>query len=134
MRNSSVVALLAAVTFAAAACKKGPGEGGEASIRGYVHVEQYNAFFTVLTGEYAGADEEVFIIYGDDVSYGDRLFASYDGRFEFKYLRKGKYKIYVYSEDTTLSDTVGVIPVVREVEITEKKQVVDAGTFVVKHN
>jgi hypothetical protein len=29
---------------------------------------------------------------------------------------------------------VGLIPVVREVEITGKNQVVDAGTFVVKHN
>jgi len=122
------------VAFLTLSCKKGPGEGGNSSITGFVQVVQYNAFYTQVTGQYPGADEEVFIIYGDDIGYGDKIFASYDGRFEFKYLRKGTYTLYVYSGDTTLSDTVGKIPVVRQVEITENKQTVDAGTFIVKKN
>ena len=134
MSRISLFMLLSFVSMLALSCKKGPGEGGNSSITGAVKVIQYNAFYTIVTGEYVGADEEVFIIYGDDISYGDRVFASPDGRFEFKYLRKGNYRLYVYSGDTTLSDTVGKIAVFKDVEITEKDQVVDVGTFEIKNN
>ncbi len=131
IRSIPFVFLLAVILVS---CKKGPGEGGSSSITGYVKVVQYNAFYTQVLGEHDGADEEVFIIYGDDISYGDRLWTSPDGRFEFKYLRKGNYRVYVYSGDTTLSDTVGKIPVIHNVEITGNDQVVDAGTFIIKRN
>lgn len=112
-------------------CEKGPGEGGNSSIKGYVHVVEYNASFAIVQGEYPGADKDVYIIYGDDISYGDRLKASYDGTFEFKYLRPGKYTIYVYSEDSTqiLTGLSADKVISKQVEITSKKQVIDAGTF-----
>jgi len=114
-----------------AACKKEAGEGGNSSITGYVHVTDYNATFLIVQGEYPGANEYVYIIYGDDVSYGDRIRTTYDGRFEFKYLREGKYKVYVYSDDSTLS---GTSVVVKDAEITSKKQTVDIGTIEIKKN
>lgn len=112
-------------------CEKDAGEGGNSSIKGYVHVTDYNASFIIVQGEYPGADEDVYIVYGDDVAPADRMQAGPDGMFEFKYLREGKYKIYVYSEDTTLS---GHSVVLKDVEITSKKQTVDAGTFEIKKN
>ena len=112
-------------------CEKEAGEGGNSSIKGYIHVKDYNISFLILQAEYPGANEDVYIIYGDDISYGDRIQASPDGTFEFKYLRKGKYKVYVYSDDTTAS---GQSVVVKEVEIARKKMTVDAGTFEIKKN
>lgn len=116
------------------ACKKGPGEGGTSSIKGYVHVKDYDAFFTTVQFEYDGADEDVYIIYGDDISYGDHIKSGYDGKFEFKYLREGKYRVYVYSADTLQTDSIDKLTVIKDVEITAKKQTVDAGTFEIKTN
>lgn len=113
------------------ACKKGPGEGGNSSISGKIHVRNYNASFTSLNGQYPGAGENVYIIYGDDLSYGDKIDASYDGVFEFKYLRPGKYKIFIYSKDSTMLSPSGLVTVAKDVEITKKKQKVDAGTITI---
>ena len=113
------------------ACEKDEGEGGNSSITGYVHVTDYNASFLIVQGEYPGADEDIFIVYGDDISFGDRSRTGPDGRFEFKYLREGKYTIYAYSDDTTLSgNSVVSVPV----EITKKKQTVDIDTLHIKKN
>ena len=116
-------------------CKKSPGEGGNSSIRGKVITEEWNKTFTVKNFEYPGADEDVFIIYGDEVTYGERIRTSYDGAFEFKYLRPGKYKIYVYSQQyQTSSNQSPLTPVIKEVEITQKKQIEDIGTLVIKRD
>ena len=40
---------------------------------------------------------DVYIIYGDNVTYGDDQKTNYDGSYEFRYLRKGGYKIYAYT-------------------------------------
>lgn len=119
--------LISSVLFTS--CEKGPGEGGTSSIKGYVHVTDYNATMLIVQGEYPGADEEVYIIYGDDLAYGDRIRTLPDGTFEFKYLREGKYTVYIYQDDTTLS---GKSVVSRQVEITDKKQTVDLGRIDIK--
>ena len=82
------------------ACKKTAGEGGTSTIRGTVYVRNYNSNFSTLLGKYPGADFDVYIIYGDDATYGERIRSGPDGIFEFKYLRKGNYKVYVYSNDS----------------------------------
>lgn len=102
-------------------CKKPAGEGGKASIKGTLWIEDWNSSFTIKNSEYAAYDEDVYIIYGDDVSYSDKTKSNYNGEYEFKYLRKGKYKIYVYSKDKTLTSPSGEVSVVKEVEITNKK-------------
>jgi hypothetical protein len=105
-----------------AACKKSPGEGGKSSIKGKIKVEDWNGAFTIKNGEYAGADEDVYIVYGNHVGYDDRTRTDYNGEFEFRYLRKGKYKIFVYSEDKTLQSQSGNVAVVKEVELSGKKE------------
>lgn len=103
-------------------CEKEPGEGGNSTIFGKVYVKDYNGTFTVLNGEYYGQDEDVYIIYGDDKTYSDHVSTNYDGVYEFKYLRPGKYTVYTYSKDSTLQSPSGVYEVKQEVEITEKNQ------------
>jgi hypothetical protein len=111
------------------ACKKTAGEGGKASIAGKIWVEDWNAAFTIKNGEYAGYDQDVYILYGDAVSYSDKTKANYNGEFQFNYLRKGKYSIYVYSKDKTLTSKSGDTVLVQTVEITSNKQHIDLSTF-----
>lgn len=130
--NTIILIVFAGIVFTA--CKKDAGEGGNSSITGYVHETNYNASYTFVQGDYDAADEDIYIIYGDDISIGDRTRTSPDGRFEFKFLRKGKYRLYVYTGDTTVTDTIGKVAVIKDVEITKKKQTVDCGTFEIKSN
>jgi len=111
------------------ACKKTAGEGGTSSIKGSIVVEDWNKSFTIKNGEYPGFDEDVYIIYGDDINYGDRTKANNKGEFEFKYLRKGKYKIYVYSEDKTLQAVSGTISIEKTAEISKNKSTVTMEEF-----
>lgn len=131
MKINSCFLLLSLLVFA---CKKEEGVGGKANIRGFVWLKEYNSSFSTLQLEREGYDQYVYIQYGDDISYGDRIKTSYDGRFEFKYLRPGKYKIYCYSLDP--SDTDNVKPektmvVMQEVEITSKKETIDLDTLII---
>jgi hypothetical protein len=127
-----VVMLLFSNTISS--CKKGPGEGGTSSITGYVHVTRYNSTFVVVDTMFDGADEDVYIIYGDDISFGDRTKTNPEGRFEFKYLREGSYKVYVYSEGNRDTFPSGNYAVYKDVEITDKKQTVDVGIIEIKKN
>ncbi|MDI1355592.1 MAG: hypothetical protein PSX36_11775 [bacterium] len=112
-------------------CKKTAGEGGSANIRGSVWVEDWNTAFTIKNGEYAGADTDVYIIYGNDLSYGDKTKASYDGSFEFKYLREGNYKVYVYSKDRTFTSQSGDTVFVKEVTVNKRKQTITLDQFTI---
>lgn len=112
-------------------CKKTAGEGGKASIYGKVVTENYNGNFTVLNDVYAAADVDVFIVYGNETNYGDKQATNYKGEFEFKYLRKGNYKIYVYSQDSSFTSASGDTVMIREVEIKEKKEKVNVGTITI---
>lgn len=128
MKTSAIlnkaIAILA-ITCLFVSCKKPPGEGGKARIRGTVWMEEWNTTLTVKSSDYAAYDEDVYIIYGDDVSYSDKTKTNYNGEFEFKYLRKGKYKIYVYTESKVFPPVSGAgkFSIVMDVEIKDKKEV-----------
>ncbi|MEI6899861.1 MAG: hypothetical protein WCL00_08285 [Bacteroidota bacterium] len=100
-------------------CKKDPGEGGTSSLFGKVYAKDYNSTFTVLQGEYYVPDKWVFIVYGDEKDYGNRIRTNYDGTYEFKYLRPGTYHIYVYSKDSTLQTNASVA-VLKDVTISSQ--------------
>jgi hypothetical protein len=124
MRTKFLFAALSLLIFTSS-CKKPEGQGGTSSIKGKILVEDWNKSFTVKNGEYPGYDTDVYIIYGNDVNYGDKTKANYNGEFEFKYLQKGKYKVYVYSKDKTLQSVSGDVSIVKDVEVTKKKQIVE---------
>ena len=112
-------------------CAKEAGEGGNSGISGSVIVHNYNSSYTELNGIYPGADEDVYIVYGDDLSYSERIRTNYNGVYEFKYLREGDYTIYVYSEDSTLTLPSGKYAVIRNVTITGNRQHVKAEDIII---
>lgn len=117
MKYSIGVALIALILISTS-CSKDEGQGGTASVRGKVHARYYNDLFTAYLGEGYAADEDVYIIYGDEFTYGDHVKTNYDGTYEFNYLRKGNYKIYAYSKDSTFTEPSGKFAVIQEVEIS----------------
>ena len=119
------------VIFLFNSCKKEAGEGGNSSIKGKVWVINYNSTFTSINNEYVGADEYVYIIYGSDISYGDRTKTTPEGEFEFKYLREGNYTVYVYSKDKTQASPSGQVAVKLSTSISKEEQVVDLGTLTI---
>jgi len=126
--------LIIAVALTTWSCEKEEGEGGNSSITGKVWIREYDLSFTYLISSYWGSDEDIYIIYGDDISYGNRIKTGPDGEFEFKYLRPGNYRLYVYSKDSTFTSGSGKIAVYKDVEITSRKQVVDAGVLSILKN
>lgn len=128
MRYKWSVTLLLGMLFMAS-CTKDPGVGGDASITGSVHVEHWNSTFTEFISEYPGADIYVYLVFGDDISYGKRIKTNPDGQFEFRYLYKGDYTLYVYSLDSTFTEPSGTYALEKQVSISERKETADAGTF-----
>lgn len=127
--SSDLLLILSAFALLSLSCKKQEGKGGDASISGNIAVKHYNSTFTEFISEYPGKDTYVYLIYGDDISYGQRIKTNYEGQFEFKYLYKGNYTVYLYSLDSTLQTADGSIAVVREVNITDRKEEIDLGTI-----
>lgn len=103
-------------------CKKEPGIGGHSSITGHVTVRHYNANFNQFLGTFDGADEYVYIVYGNHSGYDARLKTDYKGDFEFNYLYPGEYTIYTYSLDSTLQSLNGNIAVIKSVTLGKKDQ------------
>ena len=65
----------------------------------------------------AFADEDVFIIYGDnDVIQDDNIKTNYDGTFKFNNLRKGNYTVFAYSKDESSVNSI-LTPIFRKIEI-----------------
>lgn len=119
MRTSVLIFVLSVLLFwGITSCKKTAGSGGNSSIHGKVWAKDYPTL-----AEYPATEKDVYIIYGDDLSYGDRVRTNYDGVFEFKYLRKGKYKVYTYSKKITNQQLDSAVVV--EVEITSSKQEIE---------
>jgi hypothetical protein len=118
--------IVVAIVTLFAACTTGPGPGGKASIQGKVKMtNRWSATCTELAQPfdsfYAG-DVDVYIIYGDDPSYGDRVKTGPDGTFWFKYLRPGKYTVYAFSKDCNATDGSETKVVELSCEITDKGQ------------
>lgn len=101
----------------ALSCSKEAGDGGNSTIYGKIIAYDYNAEFTELKGIYPAADVDVFIIYGSDHSYSQRIRSNYNGVYEFKYLRPGDYSVYVYSKDSTLTMPSEMYAVISKVTI-----------------
>jgi len=132
MKNSflNIILSVAVVSVMFASCKKDPGEGRNSSIYGKIYAKDYNGSFTVLNDQYYSPDEDVYIIYGNDKSYSDRTRTGPDGTYEFKYLRTGKYTVYVYSKDSTLQ-TTSLIAKQMDVEISKKNEEFEVSDIVI---
>lgn len=109
------------------ACEKEPGAGGAGSISGNISKEYRVVLTNPATAIYTvpAADVEVYIVYGDHLSPDDKIMSDYNGNFEFRNLRKGKYIVYTYSKDTLASNPPTVDPmkmvVLKEVELLDNE-------------
>ena len=126
MKWLSIFSVLAIIS----ACQKGSGEGGTSTIRGKVFVMNYNNSGQFVDSFYAQA-EHVYIIYGDAGYFGNDIKTSYDGTYEFPYLRKGSYTIFAYSRcDTCVG---GQQPVFLNTEISKNNSIVTLSDLVINH-
>lgn len=114
------------ILFLSISCKKQAGSGGTSAIEGKIFVALYNAF-TPVDSFYSGK-ENIYIIYGSDNYFSDKIESSYDGTFRFPYLKKGKYTLFVYEDCLNGTDCDGGKRVIKkEVEITSNKQTLNVG-------
>lgn len=115
-------------------CKKEPGPGGLASIKGKVYGYDLTAGLDTVSKGYLG-DLRVYIGSTDGtVSFEDTR-TSYDGSYEFKFLRKGKYKVWLFAKSDTF--TISEPPLdeqiyyLQEIEVKEKKEEVTVPDFTI---
>jgi len=113
------------------ACQKYEGEGGTSTIKGRVFVQKYNKNGTQVIEEYWAQEQNVYIVYGSDSIYSSKFDTDPNGWYNFKYLRKGKYTIFAYSDDTLNLNSSLQIPIKIEVEINEDFQEVEAPTITI---
>lgn len=117
--------LILAIAFIS--CEKDPGTGGAGTISGTISKEFRVVLTNPATAIYTvpAADVEVYIVYGDHVSPDDKIMSDYNGNFEFRNLRKGKYTVYTYSRDTSEVSPPAVDPmkmaVLQEVELIDNE-------------
>ena len=117
----------AGVLFLFQSCTKVEGPGGSSSIKGKIHINVYDVAGNLIN-DYDAQDEDVYLIYGDENTfYDDDIKTSYDGSFEFNYLQKGNYQVFVYQDCNTCAS--GKEAVIVDVEITDSKTTTDIGTI-----
>lgn len=131
MKKYFILVCLFSIAVFYYSCEKGPGEGGRASIKGKVWTVNYDAQLTTPRDSGFLGGQKVYIIYGDETAVGDNQDSNNEGAFEFKYLRTGSYKVYVY---TKIVNGQLDSAVVWKGEVTDKKQVLILPDFNIKTN
>ena len=130
---------LSSLLFLGLGCTKVEGPGGAATIKGVIHIEEYDGANNLIN-EYDAQKSDVFIIYGNDPEntyFNDDIETSYDGTFEFTFLEKGNYRVFVYedcNDDQAPTCYSGKVVTTLNIEITDKKEVVQMDTIFVRKN
>ena len=117
----NILSTLLLLSFFVVSCNTEEGEGGKSTVQGKVYkvLHPSNSYSLVNDSLILEADtfpaskEDVYIVYGDQPIYGDKMETGYDGFYRFEYLTKGTYKVYAYSSLTSgakqaVWDTVSV--------------------------
>lgn len=105
-------------------CEQDPGEGGRATITGSViWRDTYSSpilnIEDSVIAEYPAVEERIYLTYGSEGVYDDDFRTDFDGKYEFKFLRKGVYKLFAYHKCEDCDE--GLEPVFVEVEISKNK-------------
>lgn len=131
MKSCHPLKICVLLLFIISSCKKEAGVGGTSSITGKVYARYYNKNFSVLADSAYAPDVDVYIIYGDETTFAERQRTTYDGRFKFKYLEKGSYRIYAYSKDSTgayknfINQYAPDVAIIEEAKIIKRKETVE---------
>lgn len=115
-RNRIFLLILVALGFTS--CKKEAGDGGLATIEGILYEDLYDPAGTFIE-QVPAAVEKVYVAYGDNVTYDDRVDTDADGKYQFKSLQKGDYRVYAFSDCSTCAS--GSIEIAVDVTISDKK-------------
>lgn len=127
------ISAFAALVCGLSGCMPDPGLGGMATVTGVVMVEDWNSTFTNINSVYPGMREDVFLVFGDEPTFGEDVETHFDGTFRFQYLYPGKYTIYAYSDRlATPGNTSTREPVKLTFEITDKRQMLTLDTLVIR--
>ncbi len=109
-------------------------DDGAAVIKGVVKVINYvneSRYPLLVVEDIAFAHEqEVYLTFGDEAFYEDRIRTQFDGYFEFNNLIPGDYLVFLYSEDVTRVTEHVVLKF--DVSISEFDQVVDLGEIIIE--
>lgn len=108
--------------FLFTSCSKDAGPGGLASIKGKVYGRDITTSGNLKSEGYLG-DQRVFISVANDPYSFDRVNTSYDGSFEFKFLQKGSYDIWAFSDCDTCAQKQQLV-IMKGISISDKKQTV----------
>jgi len=98
IKNLKIFILLTCAAICS--CTQPEGLGGNSHIKGVLIERFYNEDFSVLQTEEPAKDEDVFLLFGDDLTVGEKTSTSYSGNFQFEYLWPGKYTLYFLSDDS----------------------------------
>jgi len=129
----NLIVFTAFIVILVASCKKPAGPGGRATAKGKVYARDFNNTQQYLLGEYYAPGESVYISYGSNTAVGNSVKTSTDGSFEFLYLNKGHYKVFVNSLDTSIKfkGLDKEIPVIMEFDVTTPTQAIDLGDIII---
>jgi hypothetical protein len=132
IKNLSGQFMLLAAMICFASCEKPAGPGGKATIKGKVYSYDYDNTQRYLLSKGYAPGEKVYITYGN-TSVGKDVKTDADGSFEFMYLNKGHYKVFVNSLDTSIKvkGNKTMIAVVKEFDITSTKQTIQLEDFII---
>jgi hypothetical protein len=104
-------------------------DGGTSTITGRVFGKNYNSTYTYLQGTGYAPNIDVYINYGTSSGYHDKVETDANGYYTFTHLRKGTYRIFMFSDvplaPTTLvseSSPIGTIEISQSITITENKK------------
>jgi hypothetical protein len=117
LRNPLLLVATVCMLTAFSSCTKEAGPGGTSTITGKIVVDNVNGS-GISQAIYDGAEERVYITYGDNEVYDDDTRTGPDGRFKFDYLHPGSYKVFVYSDCLTCDSGTEAVEVA--VEIADK--------------
>ncbi len=113
-KNFRQVFLFSIFVLLAQGCINDEGEGGTGTVEGFVYrVIHSKDLYVFRADTFPAAKESVYITYGNSPIYGDKMDAGYDGFFRFRFLTKGKYSVFAYSNNadgskTAVFDTVTI--------------------------
>ena len=125
----ALLPIIACLCLLLSACKKEPGVGGQAEIRGFVLRQDVNGLGAPIGDAYPYPEARVYIEYGDHDFYDDDIRTGPDGLYAFHWLRTGNYKVFTYSECQGAGCPSGQVQILSSVTIKDKSEVVTVPTM-----
>ena len=129
MSKFKIISSVFLLTILIYSCRKVEGPGGSVTIKGIV-VERNHVGNAVF--EYPAADQDVYLIYGNENSfYDDDIKTSFNGSFEFRYLQKGDYQVFVYEENN--AEPSGTSEILIPINASENNQIITLDTIYINN-